>query len=261
MRIERRPRLVAGNWKMHKTAAEGSALARECVSLSGGDAAAARVRVALFPPFPALVPVAAVLEGSGMWLGAQNLHAEPQGAFTGEVSGAMLSGAGCRLVLVGHSERRHVMGETDAQVAAKTRAALRDGLSPVVCVGETLAEREAGQTADVLVRQVAAVYEGFTAAEAAGTVIAYEPVWAIGTGKVATPEQAVEAHRIIRSTLDQVVSSGVGSEMAILYGGSVNGDNAASLFAHADVDGALVGGASLQAAGFWRIAAAASAAP
>ena len=259
MRIERRPRLVAGNWKMHKTAAEGSALAREIVALSGGAAAGARV--ALFPPFPALVPVGAVIEGSGMWLGAQNLHAEPQGAFTGEVSGPMLTGAGCRLVLVGHSERRHGMGEADAQVAAKTRAALRDGLSPVVCVGETLAEREGGQTADVLVRQMAAVYEGLTAAEAAATVVAYEPVWAIGTGKVASPEQAVEAHRIVRSTLDRVVSGGVGSDMAILYGGSVNGDNAAALFAHADVDGALVGGASLQAAGFWRIAAAASAAP
>lgn len=261
-RIERRPRWVAGNWKMHRTPAEGVALARECVSLAAADpAAATRVRVALCPPFPSLVPVAAVLEGSSMWLGAQNLHAEPQGAFTGEVSGPMLAAAGCRLVLVGHSERRHGMGETDAQVAAKARAALRDGLTPVVCVGETLAEREGGSTAEVLVRQIAAVYDGLSAEETGRTLVAYEPVWAIGTGKVASPEQAVEAHRIVRATLDRVVEVGAGGAMAILYGGSVNGDNAPALFAHADVDGALVGGASLQAAGFWRIAAAAGTAP
>jgi len=261
-RIARRPRLVAGNWKMHRTAAEGAALARECVALAAADATGgSRVRVAVFPPFPALSSVASALAGSAVMLGAQTLHAEPQGAFTGEVSGTMLTAVGCTLVLVGHSERRHIMGETDAQVAAKARAALRDGLTPVVCVGETLAEREAGQTADVLVRQVAAVYEGLTAAQAADTVVAYEPVWAIGTGKVASPEQAVEAHRIVRATLDRVVGSEAGGAMAVLYGGSVSGDNAAALFAHSEVDGALVGGASLQAAGFWRIAAAAAAAP
>ncbi len=260
--IERRPRWVAGNWKMHRTAVEGSALARECVVLAAGDAASAsRVRVVICPPFPGLSAVASALEGSGMWLGAQNLHAEPQGAFTGEVSAPMLSAAGCQVVLVGHSERRHGMGETDAQVAAKARAALQAGLVPVVCVGELLAEREAGRTADVIVRQVAAVYEGLSLDEARSSVVAYEPVWAIGTGKVASPEQAVEAHRIIRATLDRVVGAGAGAALAILYGGSVNAENAALLFTHADVDGALVGGASLQAAGFWRIAAAAGAAP
>ncbi len=261
-RVTRRPRFVAGNWKMHRTPAEGAALARECVALAAADAAGAtRVQVAVFPPFPALSAVASAIAGSGVRLGAQNLHPEPQGAFTGEVSGPMLAAVGCSLVLVGHSERRHGMGETDAVVAAKTRAALRDGLTPVVCVGETLAERESERTAEVLVRQVTAVYAGLSAAQAADTVVAYEPVWAIGTGKVASPEQAVEAHRIIRATLDQVVGAEAGGSMAVLYGGSVNGDNAAALFAHSEVDGALVGGASLQAAGFWRIAAAAAAAP
>jgi triosephosphate isomerase len=255
----RRPRLVAGNWKMHRTPAEGAALAREMVALAVADAAGAGVAVAVCPPFPALAAVGAALAGSGVHLGAQNLHPEPQGAFTGEVSGAMLAAVGCRFVLVGHSERRHLMGETDAVVAAKLRAAQRDGLTPIVCVGETLAEREAGGTAEVLVRQVAAAYAGLGADAARATVVAYEPVWAIGTGKVASPEQAAEAHAVIRATLERVAGPGLGEALAVLYGGSVNADNAASLFAQPQVDGALVGGASLQAAGFWRIVAAARA--
>jgi len=195
-----------------------------------------------------------------MALSAQNLHSEPAGAFTGEVSGAMLRAAGCTWVIVGHSERRHGMGETDAQVAAKLRAAQRDGLTPIVCVGETLAEREAGQTEAVLVRQTTIAYHGMSAAAAHATAIAYEPVWAIGTGKVATPDQARDAHRVVRATLDRVLGAGAGQATAILYGGSVNAGNAASLFAQADVDGALVGGASLEAASFWKIVSAASAA-
>jgi triosephosphate isomerase len=205
----------------------------------------------------ALEAVGRALAGSGIHLGAQDLHPEREGAFTGSISGPMLAAAGCRFVIVGHSERRHGLGEDDALVARKRAAAQRDGLTPIVCVGETLAEREAGGTAEVLVRQVAAAYAGLALAPALATVIAYEPVWAIGTGKVATPDQAREAHLVIRATLERVVGSGAGAGMTILYGGSVNAGNAAALFAEAEVDGALVGGASLEAAGTWKIVAAA----
>ena len=255
--VARRPRLVAGNWKMHKTAAEGGALARELATLLGARPACA---VAVCPPFPALEAVGTALRGSAIALGAQNLHPEPKGAFTGEVSGPMLSALGCRYVIVGHSERRHGMGEDDAVVARKLRAARRDGLTPIVCVGETLSERDSGITADVLVRQIRAAYEGLATAAAAETVIAYEPVWAIGTGRVATTEQARDAHRIIRATLDRVAGAGAGAAACILYGGSVNAENAAGLFAEAEIDGALVGGASLEAASFFRIVGAAGAA-
>jgi triosephosphate isomerase len=249
---------VAGNWKMHRTAAEGGALARALVTLLAGGRPC---EVAVCPPFTALETVGGALRGSGVHLGAQNLHAEPQGAFTGEISGAMLAAAGCRFVVVGHSERRHGMGEDDATVARKLRAAQRDGLTPIVCVGELLAERDADRTTEVLVRQIAGAYEGLDAAAAAATVIAYEPVWAIGTGKVATPAQARDAHRVIRATLDRVVGPGAGERHAILYGGSVNAGNAAALFAEPDLDGALVGGAALEAAGFFRIIGAAGAPP
>ena len=259
--IARRPRIVAGNWKMHRTAPEGAALARELASLRAADPASATAPiVVLCPAAPALESVARAITGSGMALGGQNLHSEPQGAFTGEIAGSMLRAVGCTWVIVGHSERRHGMGETDAQVAAKLRAAQRDGLTPIVCVGETLAEREGGRTEEVLVRQVTVAYHGLTDAAAGATAIAYEPVWAIGTGKVASPEQARDAHRVVRATLDKVLGSGAGGRAAILYGGSVNAGNAASLFAEADVDGALVGGASLEAASFWKIVSAASAA-
>jgi triosephosphate isomerase len=250
----RRPRLVAGNWKMNKTPPEGAALARELLALwSGGQPC----EIALCPAAPALESVGGALKGSGVHLGAQNLHSEPRGAFTGEVSGSMLKAVGCRFAIVGHSERRHGMGEDDALVARKARAALREGMIPIVCVGETLAEREADRTTEVLVRQVHAVYEGLAESDARATVIAYEPVWAIGTGKVATPEQARDAHRAIRATLDRVVATGLGESLAILYGGSVSDANAVALFAESELDGALVGGASLEAASFWRICAAA----
>jgi triosephosphate isomerase len=169
----------------------------------------------------------------------------------------MLAALGCRFVIVGHSERRHGMGEDDALVARKLRAALRDGLVPIVCVGETLAEREGARTADVLDRQVTAAYAGITPEEARATTIAYEPVWAIGTGRVATPEQAREAHLAVRGVLDRVIGAGAGDQVAVLYGGSVTAGNAAALLAQAQVDGALVGGASLDAAGFAKIVAAA----
>ncbi len=256
--IARRPRFVAGNWKMHKTPAEGAALARECVALFAADPAAKVVRVAICPSAVALDAVGAALKGSGVHLGAQTMHDATHGAFTGEVSGSMLAAVGCEFVVVGHSERRQIFGESDDIVARKLRAALRDGLTPIVCVGETLAEREAGQTTEVLVRQVRAAYDELDAATAQQTVVAYEPVWAIGTGKVATPEQARDAHRVIRTTLDQVVGAGVGGSLCIQYGGSVNAANAATLFAEADIDGALVGGAALEAASFWKIVAAAA---
>ena len=258
--VPRRPRIVAGNWKMNRTATEGAALARELAALCAADPAGAVPRVVLCPPFPALDSVHRAIASSRLELGAQDVHAETHGAFTGEVSGPMLRAVGCTWVLVGHSERRQLMGETDAVVAAKLRAAQRDGLVPVVCVGETLAEREGGRTEEVLARQVTVAYHGLDHGSASATGVAYEPVWAIGTGKVATPDQARDAHRVIRATLDRVVGAGTGAGLAILYGGSVNAGNAAALFAEADVDGALVGGASLEAAGFWKIVAAASAA-
>jgi len=253
----RRPRLVAGNWKMNLTVNEGTAMVRELVELMR---ARPDCEVAICPAFPALDAVGRVLAPSGIHLGAQNLHAEPNGAFTGEVAGTMLAGVGCRFVIIGHSERRHVMGEDDATVALKLRAAHRDGLTPIVCVGETLDEREGDKTAEVLVRQIEAAYADLPAGSAEATVVAYEPVWAIGTGRVATPAQAREAHRIIRATLDRVVGEGTGERLAVLYGGSVKADNAADLFAENEVDGALVGGASLKADGLWKIAVAAASA-
>ena len=251
----RHPRLVAGNWKMNKTAPEGAALAGQLVGLLAGGS---RCEIALCPPFTGLESVGNALRGSGVHLGAQDLHPEPKGAFTGAIAGAMLAALGCRFVIVGHSERRHGMGEDDALVARKARAAQRDGLTPIVCVGETLSEREAGRTAEVLVRQVRAAYEGWGEDQARATVVAYEPVWAIGTGKVASVDQAREAHQIVRATLDRVVGPGIGQSLGVLYGGSVTGESAVALFGEPEVDGALVGGASLEAAGFWRICAAAA---
>jgi len=250
----RRPRLVAGNWKMHGTPQENAALAGQIAALVQPGP---RAELAICPPFTGLHGVVERLRGTGIHVGAQNMHPEPKGAFTGEVAGTMLVALGCRFAIVGHSERRHLMGETDAQVAAKLRAALRDGLTPIVCVGETLDAREGGRTAEVLVTQTRAAFEGLDVSDARRCVVAYEPVWAIGTGKVATPAQAREAHAIIRETLNRVVGSGAGADLAILYGGSVKADNAAELFAEEEIDGALVGGASLEAASFWRIAAAA----
>jgi triosephosphate isomerase len=251
----RRPRLVAGNWKMHKTAAEGASLARELVEMTRARPSA---ELLVCPPFTALESVGRVTRGSGIHLGGQNLHHEKQGAFTGEISASMLVALECRFVIVGHSERRHGMGEDDATVASKLRAALAGGLTPIVCVGETLAERESGSAAEVLVRQIRSAYGELEPAAVRTTVIAYEPVWAIGTGRVATPEQAREAHEIVRATLERVTGSGAGRDAAILYGGSVGPANAEALFAEPEIDGALVGSASLEAASFWKIAVAAA---
>lgn len=252
-----RRKLIAGNWKMYKTAAEAVALVEEIKK----GAAGAPGDTLVAPPFTALGAAVAAAKGSPIAVAAQNMHFEKEGAFTGEVSPAMLVDAGVSHVILGHSERRQYFAETDEGVAKKTKVALDNGLTPISCVGELLAEREADRTAEVLVRQVSAAYAGLPAETAKATVVAYEPVWAIGTGKVATPEQARDAHRVIRATLDRVVGPGTGGAVAILYGGSVNAANAATLFAEEDLDGALVGGASLEAAGFWKIVAAASARP
>jgi triosephosphate isomerase len=232
----RRPRLVAGNWKMHRTASEAVALARDVVARLDDVRGC---EVALCPPYTSLESVADVLHGTPIHLGAQNLHPESHGAFTGEIAGTMLAAVGCRFVIVGHSERRHGLGEDDALVARKLRAALRDGLTPIVCVGETLSEREAGRTSEVLVRQVSAAYQGLGVDDALGTVVAYEPVWAIGTGRTASPQQAQEVHAFLRARLLP--------ETRVLYGGSVKPANAAAMFEMPDVDGGLIGGASLVA--------------
>src|SRR5262245_29702278 len=224
---------------MNKNHLEGAALATEIRAMA---TSAPGCEIALCPPFTALRTVGQLLDGGPIHLGAQNLHSEPRGAFTGEVSGAMLAALGCRFVIVGHSERRHGMGETDDGVAAKLRATRREGMTPIVCVGETLAQREAEDTERVLERQIRAAYEELAPQEARTTVVAYEPVWAIGTGRVATSEQARDAHRAIRETLDRALGPGAGGAVAILYGGSVSPQNAGSLFAVEDVDGALVGG-------------------
>jgi triosephosphate isomerase len=245
--IVARKKFVCGNWKMHRTAAEARALAGEV--RSAAEALADRVDVAIAPPFTALAATAEALAGSRIGLGAQNLHWEAQGAFTGEVSAAMLVEAGCRYVLCGHSERRQFFGDTDDWVQKKTCAALAAGLHPIVCVGETLPEREAGKTLEVVGRQVRAALSGLTAAQVAALTVAYEPVWAIGTGKTASSAQAQEVHAAIRAILAELAPSAAAS-VRILYGGSVKPDNAAELMSQPDVDGALVGGASLKALDF-----------
>ena len=241
-----RTRLVAGNWKMHGSRASNRALLEKILAGVGKAAAA---HCAVCPPFPYLAQVAEQLSGSPVALGAQNVSEHAQGAYTGEVSAAMLLELGCRYVIVGHSERRQLYGEADAQVAAKFAAAAKAGLTPILCVGETLAEREAGRTQEVVGRQLDAVIGKTTFGEA---VLAYEPVWAIGTGRNATPEQAQEVHAFLRKRIP--------SENRILYGGSVKAQNAAALLAMPDVDGGLIGGASLVAEDFLAIVEAAAAA-
>src|SRR5262245_22409271 len=203
---------------MNRTAQEGAALARQIVEAAGG---APPCEMLLCPPFTALESVAAVVRGTALKLGGQNLHTEAHGPHTGEISGPMLAALGCRFAIVGHSERRRDMHEDDALVARKLRAALGHGLTPIVCIGETLEERERGHTPQVLARHVTAAYTGLGSDEALATVLAYEPVWAIGTGRVASPEQAEEAHRLVRDTLDRAVGAGVGARARVLYGGSV----------------------------------------
>lgn len=244
--------LIAGNWKMHKTLAEAKALARE---IRQGLIPNLAVEVAVAPPYTALAAVAAEIAGSPIKLAAQDTHWEMQGAYTGAISPVMLTDVGCHFVIIGHSERRQYFGETDDTVNRKVKAALAAGLVPIVCVGETLAEREQGQTFRVVETQIRLGLAGLSVASGDRLVIAYEPVWAIGTGRTATPEQAQEVHRLIREMLPEVVGL---TAVRILYGGSVTPDNARDLLAQPDINGALVGGASLKAASFLGIIAAAA---
>ena len=246
--------LVAGNWKMNGSTAANEAL---CAGIVAGLPRAEGVELLVCPPYPYLDPVRRLLEGSGVALGAQDVHEQSAGAYTGEVAAAMLKDVGCRYAIVGHSERRHGVGETSERVAAKFGAARGEGLVPILCVGETLEQREAGRTEAVIDEQVNAVLDALGAAALADAVIAYEPVWAIGTGRTATPEQAQEVHRHIRNIL-AAADVDIAGKIRILYGGSVKGSNAAGLFAMPDIDGGLIGGASLAAADFLAIAEAAA---
>lgn len=242
--------LIVGNWKMHGLLAEARDLAAKvCAGVEGLQTR----EVAVAPPFTALATVAEVLRGSRVSLAAQTMHWEERGAFTGEVSPLMLRDVGCRFVILGHSERRQYFGETNASVNRKVHAALAHGLTPIVCVGETLAQREAGNTLAVVTTQVQAALLGLEPAAIQACVVAYEPVWAIGTGRVATPQQAQEVHSWIRNLIREQAGA-VASGVRILYGGSVKPENIDELMQQEDVDGALVGGASLQAESFVRIA-------
>lgn len=240
--------LIAGNWKMHKTIPEALDLVRELKELvkdvNDRD-------ILVCPPFTALYPVSKELEGSNIVLGGQNMYFEEQGAFTGEISPLMLKNAGCSYVILGHSERRHIFGETDELINKKVLSAVNHGLIPILCVGELLEEREAGKTQEVVEKQVREGLRGIDGE--AEFVIAYEPVWAIGTGKTATPELAEEVHFFIRQVLSDMFGNEKANSVRILYGGSVKPENAAGLLNMENIDGALVGGASLKAESFAKI--------
>ena len=244
--------VLAANWKMHKTVAEATAFTTAFLPLVADVDDAA---IVLAPPFTALAAVAGACRGSRVATAAQNVHWEPRGAFTGEVSLDMVRDAGASHVIIGHSERRHLFGEDDGAVNRKTRAVLADGLTPIVCIGETLAEREADETAAVLDRQIDGGLAGLTPDEVGSIIIAYEPVWAIGTGRTATPDQAQEAHAHVRRRVAALAGRAAADRCRLLYGGSVKPANAGDLSAQPDVDGALVGGASLDPRSFAEIVA------
>jgi triosephosphate isomerase len=250
----RRP-LIAGNWKLHHGLEASATLARAVVE---GVGPASHADVVVAPVFTALAHVAPLLAGSPVGLSAQDVHWDDKGAFTGEVSAPLLADVGCRYVIVGHSERRQLFGDTDERVRRKVEAVQRAGLVPIACVGETLDEREAGRTLEVVTRQLDAIATSLPGI--AAIVVAYEPVWAIGTGRVARAEDAQDVHRAIRARLAEHAGAEVASGIRLLYGGSVKPDNAAGLLAQPDIDGALVGGASLDAAQFLGIVRAARAA-
>jgi len=241
---------IAGNWKMNKTVGEAVDLVRELkTALSGVKG----VEVAVAPPFTALFAVHKEIEGSPIRLAAQNLYWEEKGAFTGEISPVMLKEVGCHYAVIGHSERRQFFGETDETVNRRIKAALAHSLKVIVCIGETLKEREGEKTFSVIERQIGGGLKGLGDQEMKNVVIAYEPVWAIGTGKTATPEQAEEVHGFIRSKLEKLYSREVSEEIRIQYGGSVTPENVRGLMNQPNIDGALVGGASLKADSFSRI--------
>ena len=246
---------VAGNWKMNKTALEAYDLVLELVPELKAIQSIDRV---ICPPFTDLWSVADVLEETGIGLGAQNMHWEDSGAFTGEIAPSMLT-EDCQYVILGHSERRQYFGETDETVNRKIKAALAHGLTPIVCVGETLEENQSGLTAEVVSQQVRGGLDGLTPEDGAKLVVAYEPIWAIGTGLAATPDDANAIHRdVVRAALAEMLGDETAQTIRILYGGSVKPNNAAAFFAQSDIDGALVGGASLKVGDFVRIAEAAA---
>lgn len=249
-----RKKFIAGNWKMYTNRAQ----ARELASAVAQGITSDAVAVAVCPPFPWLLAVAEVLKGTLVGLAAQDCAVEKEGAFTGQVSAPMLVDAGCRYVIIGHSERRHGLGESDELLNKKAKAGLSAGLEVIFCIGELLAEREANRTESVLQKQLTSGLVGITPEQMARLHIAYEPVWAIGTGKVATNEQAQEAHAFIRRTVSGLFGPRIADSISIKYGGSVKPDNAAGLLSQPDVDGALVGGASLKAETFLEIVKAAA---
>jgi len=246
---QRRP-LIAGNWKMYKTPGEAAETAKQLVRHTG---AVTDIDMMIAPTFIALAAVFAAIKNSPVALGAQNLYWENEGAYTGEISAPMLKSAGCQYCIIGHSERRQYFGETDETVNKKIKAAIKAGLQPVFCVGETEKERESGQTLSILDKQIKKGLEGLVSAQLDSLIIAYEPIWAIGTGKTATDDQAQEVHRFIRSLVKDNFGRALSDSIRILYGGSVKPDNIASLMAMSDIDGALVGGASLSAESFSQI--------
>jgi triosephosphate isomerase len=247
--MKRRP-LIAGNWKMHTTIAEARALADSVVA-AGRQTTDRDVMIA--PPYTALSAVSEVVAGSPVLLGAQNVHWEEQGAFTGEISPAMLRDIGARLALIGHSERRHLFMESDAMVNRRLAGAMRHGIIPVLCIGETLTEREADQTLAVLEKQLRAGLADISLDDAGQLIIAYEPVWAIGTGKTATEAQAQDVHAFVRQTVAALFEKNIAGQIRILYGGSVKPENIDILMQQVDIDGVLVGGAALKAESFARI--------
>ncbi|OHB64141.1 MAG: triose-phosphate isomerase [Planctomycetes bacterium RBG_13_62_9] len=248
---------VAGNWKMNTDSRSSVELAQAVATGSAG-LAREKVSVAVIPPFVYLKAVVQAVSSSGVAVGAQDVYFESKGAFTGEISPGMLKDVGCTYVLCGHSERRHVIKETDELVGKKVTAALSGGLLPILCVGELLEERDASQTEDVVARHLKTGLAGLNADKMSAVTVAYEPVWAIGTGRTATPQQAQEVHEFIRGLLAKMYDKKLAEEALILYGGSVKGDNARDLMTQKDVDGLLVGGASLKADEFVRIIQAAA---
>jgi triosephosphate isomerase len=242
-----RKKLIAGNWKMNKTSSDATALVTELVAEVGRTS---DVDIVVCPPYTSLEVVGKAIEGSSIKLGAQNMHHEASGAYTGEISAAMLRAIFTNYVILGHSERRTYFGETDAFINQKVLAALKNQLKPILCVGETLAERESGSTLKVVQTQLEANLEGVSKDLATNVVIAYEPVWAIGTGKVATTEQAQEVHAFIRSLLVKLFGDAIAQKVRILYGGSMKPANAPELLSQKDIDGGLIGGAALEARSF-----------
>ena len=245
-----RKKLIAANWKMYKVPDDTRDFFRNFLPLVADHT---RDEIVVCPPFVDLPAAVEAAKGSNLSIGAQDMHWEKEGAFTGEISSGMLLAVGCTHVIIGHSERRQYFGETDDTVNMKLKVALEAGLTPIVCVGEVLEEREAGLTDDVLRRQCLRAFHAISAKKAAKLVVAYEPVWAIGTGEVATPDDAQEAAAAIRSRVSEFHDAGTAASVRILYGGSVKPDNVAPIMAQPDVDGALVGGASLDAGQFAQI--------